>query len=195
MSDLMPGHAGSAAPPPRRRTSDVTNDLPRSVEPTGDPIRPTAGTRPRPARRTKPDAADRASPGKATPAKAGQSGALVLRSDDPPVDQLDFDDRHDTRATESEEMAQRYAELRKDRRRDDWHYLAMGLVVFVVGVAVYLAGFVVVSRLSPHLSPRQVTQIVGLACVAAGGGVAVRSAGRALKRRYARQRGRGSKPT
>jgi hypothetical protein len=196
MSDLMPGHAGSAAPPPRPRTSDVTNDLPRSVEPTGDPNRPTADTRPQPAGRTKPDATDRASPAEeATPTTAGHSGALVLRFDSPPVDQLDYDDRHDTRATESEAMARRYAELRKDRRRDDWHYLAMGLVVFVVGVAVYLAGFVVVSRLFPHLSARQVTQIVGLACVAAGGGVAVRSAGRALKQRYARQRGRGSKPT
>lgn len=128
-------------------------------------------------------------PGSVNP---GESRALVLRSDKPPVDQLDFDDRHDTRATESEEMARRYAELRKDRRRDDWHYLAMGLVVFVVGVAVYLAGFVVLSRLLPHLSSRQVTQIIGLACAAAGGGVAVRSAGRVLKRRYARPRGGSS---
>jgi hypothetical protein len=86
-------------------------------------------------------------------------------------------------------MAQRYAGLRKDHRRNDWHYLAMGLVVFVVGVAVYLDAFVVVSRLLPHLTPRQVTQIVGLAFVAAGGGVAVRSAGRALKQRYPRPRG------
>jgi hypothetical protein len=113
----------------------------------------------------------------------------------PPVNQLDFDDRHDTRATESDEMAQRYAELRKDRRRNDWHYLAMGLVVFVVGVAVYLAGFVLVSRLLPHLDPRQVTQIVGLACIAGGGGVLVRSAGRALKRRYDRRRGQASDST
>jgi hypothetical protein len=196
VSDLMPGHAGPAAPPPRPRTSDVTNDLPRYVEPSGDPNRPTAGARPRPADRTDPAAADEGSPAeKATPAEAGQSRALVLRSDNPPVDQLDFDDRHDTRATESEEMARRYAGLRKDRRKDDWHYLAMGLVVFVAGVAVYLAGFVAVLRLFPHLSPRQATQIVGLACVAAGGGVAVRSAGRALKQRYARPRGRGSKST
>ena len=174
----------------------MTNDLTRSVVPSGAPNRPSARTRPRPAYRTDPAATDRASPAKeATPAKAGQSEALVLRSDNPPVDQLDFDDRHDTRATESEEMARRYAGLRKDRRRDDWHYLTMGLVVFVVGVAVYLAGFVVMSRLLPHLSPRQVTQIVGLACVAAGGGVAVRSAGRALKQRYARPRGRGPKST
>jgi hypothetical protein len=129
------------------------------------------------------------------PAIAAQNGALVLRPDSPPVNELDFRDKHDTRATESEEMAQRYAALRKDRRRDDWHDLAVGLVVFVTGVTVYLVGFVVVSRLLPHLSPRQVTQIVGLAFAAAGGGVAVRSVGRALKQHHARSRGQGSKST
>jgi hypothetical protein len=174
----------------------MTNDLSRSVEASGAPNRSSARTRPRPTARTGLAATDRISSVQEDAlAKAGQSQALVLRSDNPPVDQLDFDDRHDTRATESEEMARRYAGLRKDRRKDDWHYLAMGLVVFVAGVAVYLAGFVAVLRLFPHLSPRQATQIVGLACVAAGGGVAVRSAGRALKQRYARPRGRGSKST
>ena len=59
----------------------------------------------------------------------------------------------------------------------------------------YLVGFVVVSRLLPHLSPRQVTQIVGLAFAAAGGGVAVRSADRALKQHHARPRGQGFKST
>jgi hypothetical protein len=92
-------------------------------------------------------------------------------------------------------MAQRYVGLRKDRRRNDWHYLAMGLVVFVVGVAVCLTGFVIVSRLLPHLSAREATQIVGLAFVAAGGGVAVRSAGRALKQRSANPRGRDTTST
>jgi hypothetical protein len=65
---------------------------------------------------------------KTTSPDASHDKTLVLRPDIPPVSQLDFDDRHDTRATESEEMAQRYADLRKDRRRNDWHYLAMGLV-------------------------------------------------------------------
>ncbi|MGH3782374.1 MAG: hypothetical protein ACRDRO_17580 [Pseudonocardiaceae bacterium] len=181
----------------------MTNDLPRPVEPSGAPDRPSARTRPRPVDRVDPAATDGADPAKkaapakkTTPAKkAGQSMALVLRSARPPLDQLDFDDRHDTRATESEEMAQRYAGLRKDRRRNDWHYLAMGLVVFVVGVAVYLAGFVLVSRLLPYLDPRLVTQIVGLACIAGGGGAAVRSAGRALKQRYDRRRGQASDST
>ena len=85
-------------------------------------------------------------------------------------------------------MAQRYADLRKDRRRNDWHYLAMGLVVFVVGVAVYLAGFVLMSRLLPQLNLRQVTQIVGLAFIVSGGGIAVRAVGQTLNQRYVRPR-------
>ena len=67
------------------------------------------------------------------------SGTLVLRSGTPPVDQLDFDDRHDTRATESDELAQRYGDLRKNRRRDDWHKLAMSLVGFAVLAVTYLS--------------------------------------------------------
>jgi hypothetical protein len=146
----------------------VTSDLPR----TGTPSANGAGSA-------------------TTTTTDGHSKAPVLRPDKPPVDQLDFDDRHDTRATESDEMVKRYAELHKDRRRNDWHHLAMGLVVFIVGVTVYLVDFVVVSQLLPHLNPRLVTQIVGLAFIAAGGGVAVRSAGQALKRRYASHRSEG----
>jgi hypothetical protein len=127
--------------------------------------------------------------------KSSQSVARVLRSDTPPVNQLDFDDRHDTRATESKVMGQRYAGLHKERRKNDWHYLAMSLVVFMVGVTMYLASFVLLSWLLPGLQPRQVTEIVGLACLAGGGGVAVRSAGRALKQRYGHRRGQASDST
>ena len=112
---------------------------------------------------------------------------LVLRSDNPPVDQLDFDDRHDTRATQSTVMLDRYTALRRDRRRDEWHRLAMGLVALIVSVACYLASFIVMSQLLPHLSPWQVAQIVGLAYLAGGGGVAARWAGRALKQRHNRR--------
>ena len=108
----------------------------------------------------------------------GQRGAQVLRPGTPRADQLDFDDRHDTRATESDEMARRYAALRKDQRKGDWHHLAIGLVVFGAVVAVYLAGVLAMSHLLPHSTPRQATQIVGLAFVAAGGGVG-RPVGRA----------------
>lgn len=121
------------------------------------------------------------------------SGTLILRPETPPVDQLDFDDRHDTRATESDELTRRYSELRKDRRTDDWQRLAMTLVGFVVLAAAYLAGFIVVSRLLPHLSPWMDAKTVGLAFVAASGGMAARSAGRMLKQRTSRQRGRNSK--
>jgi hypothetical protein len=132
---------------------------------------------------------------KTTPMNARQGRAVVLRPDSPPVDELDFRDKHDTRATESDEMAQRYAELRKDRRRDDWHYLVTGLAAFVVGVILWIASYVVMSRLNPHLNSRQVAQIVGLAFAAAGGGVVIRSAGRALRQRYARPRDQGPKST
>jgi len=124
-----------------------------------------------------------------------ESAALVLRRGEPPVDQLDFDDRHDTRATESDDLARRYSELRKDRRRDDWHKLAISSIGFAFLAAVYLAGFIVVLRLFPHLGPWLAARIVGLAFVAAGGGVAVRSAGQVLKQRTARRQDRNSKRT
>jgi hypothetical protein len=118
---------------------------------------------------------------------AAGSSVPVLRCNKPPVDELDFKDRHDTRATESEEMANRYAKLRKDRRTNDWHYLAMGLVSFVFVATVYLVGFVLVSRLFPHLDAKVAASIVGAACMAGGGGVAARSLGRALRQRHAGQ--------
>jgi hypothetical protein len=127
---------------------------------------------------------------KTAPPNAKQSRPLVLRPDIPPVNELDVRDRHLTRRTDSEEMSLRYAEVDKNLRRDEWHYLIMSLVVFIVTVAVYVAGFVVLSRLDPHLNPRQVAQTVALAFAAAGGGVAVRSAGRALKQLYTRPSGR-----
>lgn len=126
-----------------------------------------------------------------TPAGDPTSPAPILRPMQPPASQLDFDDRHDTRATESDDMARRYAALRKDRRKSDWHRLAMGLIIFVVGAVVYLAGFIVVSQMLPNLSTREAAQVVGFAFAAAGGGVAAEAAGRALTTRR-RNRGRGS---
>jgi hypothetical protein len=120
-----------------------------------------------------------------TDAEIGET--LVLRASEPPVDQFDFDDRHDTRATQSDEMARRYAGLRRDRRRDEWHQVAMGLVRFGVVVVVFLTGFVAVSLLLPAFSAAQVMQIVGLACAGTGGGMAARSVGRGLKQRYDRR--------
>jgi hypothetical protein len=142
---------------------------------------------------TSPAGTGSAGPAKDTPpAEDGQRGPLLLRPDTSPAGQLDYDDRHVTRATESDDYARRYADYYKDRRKDDWHRLAIGLVMFVAGVAVYLAGTLVMSHLLPHSTPRQATQIVAYAFVAAGGGVAGRSAGRTLRQRYARSRGQGS---
>jgi hypothetical protein len=123
----------------------------------------------------------------ATETVAGEeTGALVLRSGVAPVGQLDFDDRHDTRATASDDLARRYQALRADRRRDEWHRLATGVIAFAALVALYLAGFIVLSRVLPYLDPWLAAKIVGLAFVAAGGGVAIRSAGHVLKRRSVR---------
>jgi len=113
--------------------------------------------------------------------------ALVLRADRPPVDRLDFDDRHHTRATQNAKSAKLYVFLNQDIRRGEWHQLIMTLVCFVVLVALYLGGFVALSRLLPTLGPVHVTHIVTLAFIAAGGGVGARSAGRALKKRYGRR--------
>jgi hypothetical protein len=129
----------------------------------------------------------------ATRVEALLSPAPVLRPESPPADRLDFEDRHATRATESDDLADRYIKLSKDRRKNDWHHFAMTMIGLVVCMAVFLAGFVVVSRLLPHLSTRQVTQVVAIAFVAGGGGVVVRAAGRELTNRF-RSRGRGSKP-
>lgn len=183
--------------------------FPRGPSVTSDPrpddaggIQISSSARTRPTARTRPAASYRgrlttnASPADNSAVTTSAEGeTLILRSGNPPVDQLDFDDRHDTRATESDALARRYSDLHKDRRRDDWHKLAMSLVGFAVLTIVYIAGFIIVSRLLPHLGPWLAAKIVGLAFVAAGGGVAVRSAGQILKHRTARPHDRGSTST
>ena len=106
-------------------------------------------------------------------ADAAPGEAFVLRSGTPPADQLDFDDRHDTRATEDEGTAKRYEALRRDYRKDDWHHTAMKLIGRVVMAAVYLAIFVTVLLLPFHLSARSAMEVAGLASLTAGGGVTV----------------------
>jgi hypothetical protein len=177
----------------------VTSD-PRPEEIGGIQVRSSAHTRP--TARTHSAANNRgrpitnAAPADKSAITTGAEGeTLILRSGSPPVDQLDFDDRHDTRATENDALARRYSDLHKNRRRDDWHKLAMSLVGFAVLAIVYIAGFIVISRLLPHLGPWLAAKIVGLAFAAAGGGVAVRSAGQVLRHRTARRQDRGSTST
>lgn len=182
--------------------ADVTDDPPPD-EVTGTQARPSARTRAqladgphlappngaRPSRRA--TATKKTGPtNNPAPTRSEESATLVLRSETPPTDKLDFDDRHDTRATESNEAAQRYRDLRKDRRRDDWHKLAMSLVGLTFLVAVYLAGFIVVSRLLPNLGPWLVAKIIGLPFVVAGGGVVARLAGRVFRQRSVHPTGR-----
>jgi hypothetical protein len=177
----------------------VTGD-PQSDDVGGIQIRSSAHTRP--TTRTHSAASDRgrttadAAPTEKSVITTGPEGETpILRPGNPPANQLDYDDRHDTRATASDALARRYSDLRKDRRRDDWHKLAMGLAGFAVLATVYIAGFIVVSRLLPHLGPWLAAKIVGLAFVAAGGGMAVRSAGHVLKRRTVRSHYRGPTST
>lgn len=112
---------------------------------------------------------------------------VLLRSDSPPIDQLDFDDRHDTRATQSEELANRYAALRKDRRRSEWQRLCMNLVAFFASMVLILAGIVSLSLLLPHLEPWSVAQLVLTAYAFASGGIGTLAVMRFLKERYGRR--------
>jgi hypothetical protein len=194
---MSPNGYGSPSQQRRRarfpREADVTSDpTPDVVSGTqarpSAPAQPTDGTLLAPRNGIRPTE-KRTQADNPSTTTGQESGTLILRSGTPPADQLDFEDRHDTRATESDEMARRYSGLRKDYRRDDWHKLAMSMVGFAVLTAVYLAGFIMVSRLLPHFGPWLAAKIVGLAFVAAGGGAAARSAGRVLKQRTGRPRG------
>lgn len=161
--------AASGEPPaPRPWVADVVDDLDRPVGLNGAPDGQAPSTRPRSADQVGRTAAD---------------NPLVLRSGTPPVDQLDFDDRHDTRATESREMGQLYAHLRKERRKDAWHCMAMDLVWLIA----FLAGLVAMSRFVPQLDRW------GVAAYIVGG--AAGSAGRALRQRHDRRRDRAFTPT
>jgi hypothetical protein len=166
-----------------RPEADVTNNLPRR------PATPAKNTMS--AKKATLPLAKKAGPAQ-TKKTAPRNPALelVLRADKAPANQLDYDDKHDTRATESEEKSELYAALRKDQRKDEWHRVAMGLTVLVVALVVYLAGFLVVAELHPRYDALLVAKIVALGFALGGGGVIVRSAGRAVKKHYDRRRGK-----
>ncbi|MEV4133204.1 hypothetical protein AB0J72_13675 [Dactylosporangium sp. NPDC049742] len=82
------------------------------------------------------------------------------------MDQLDFDDLHDTRATNDEESLHRYVKW-------SWHKVAMRMVTFAGGVALYLIAVVVVLRAVPGATSADAMKIAGAAIAAGSGGLAV----------------------
>ncbi|BCJ39790.1 hypothetical protein GCM10010168_93370 [Actinoplanes ianthinogenes] len=96
---------------------------------------------------------------------------VILRQDEPPSNQLDYDDRHDTRATNDVRTAMLYERLRREKRKDAWVRLGQWLVGFVVLFAVYLVAVVIMTRWLPLDMTPQAPGIVGAAFLAAGAGV------------------------
>ena len=113
--------------------------------------------------------------------RVGESPAddLVLRQEEAPANQLDYDDRHDTRATRDTKSVKRYARLHKEKRKDAWARLVQWLVGFLVLFGAYLLAVVVMTRTLPPEMVHQATRIVGAAFLAAGAGVAAVIGGRA----------------
>lgn len=124
-----------------------------------------------------------------TPARA-----VVLRATQPPKDHLDFDDRHDTRATESDAMARRYRQLRVERRKDDRHLVLLVLLVLAGGVAVFVLALAGLLALVPVLSAAQAAQIVAIPYGTLMAGLGVRSGAQAIVRWHGGRKPSGTDP-
>jgi hypothetical protein len=105
----------------------------------------------------------------------------------PPVDQRDYDDRHDTRATSSDAALSRYLRL-------GWHRTFQQLVPIMVLAVLYVGGVVVLPRLIPHLPIKEAMAIVSAGLASAGGGYGLYAAGQAVQR-YRRGKGSGEDST
>jgi hypothetical protein len=101
---------------------------------------------------------------------------VPVRGDKPPVDQRDFDDRHETRATGDDSTMRRYILL-------SWHRTAQRLVPVVVLAAIYIGLILVLARNVPGISARDASLIVSSAFGVAGGGYGAVAAGQAVVRR------------
>jgi len=112
----------------------------------------------------------------------------VLRQEEPPVDQRDFDDRHDTRATRDEVTLKRYITLDRQRTRREWHQTLQRLLTVVGGAIVYVAAFVALRHLLPDLSARQDMLVAGAAVSTPYAGHALRLGAETVKERYGRRR-------
>ena len=139
-----------------------------------------------------PSRADRATT--ARPVKT----PAAARSARPAIDILDANDREYERVIDSDERLKRHVALHEDRRKTERQHvrmyivrLAAGVIALVVCVIVFLVALVVLHDVLPNLSLWLAARIVGLAFLAAGGGVAIGTAGRVLATRF-RDRGRGS---
>lgn len=96
-----------------------------------------------------------------------------------PIDQLDYDDRHETRATSDDRVLKRYITLR-------WHQTAQRLVASLgpvaFGVAIYYF-----SRWT-DVSLAEAAKIGLLGMVSGAAGLGLHAAGRAIRRRVGRRK-------
>jgi hypothetical protein len=118
----------------------------------------------------------------------------VLRPDRSPVDQRDFDDRHDTRATTDDPTLERYIALERHRIERDWQRLLQHLVSITAYAILYVTIVVALQYLLVQITIPQAMTIAGTALGTAYGGYALYHAGSYLQRRYGRQRGSRNDP-
>lgn len=92
------------------------------------------------------------------------------RADRPPVDQRDYDDRHETRATSDDDTLRRYVRLR-------WHQVMQHLVSMLGVTMVVIGGYLVclwTGLASPHAALFMLG-VLGLALVGVKGPAAVQA--------------------
>ncbi|MGC5054647.1 hypothetical protein ACLQ2S_24710 [Micromonospora sp. DT48] len=100
-----------------------------------------------------------------------------MRENTPPADRLDYDDRHETRATNDDATLRRYIKL-------GWHKVAMRLGTFAGVMLLYLCAVVVALWLIPNATPQEAMKIAGAAVAAGSGGLAINALlGRVHRRR------------
>jgi hypothetical protein len=95
----------------------------------------------------------------------------MKRFQKPPMDLLSYDDWHDTRATNDPTSAKLYADLRREKRKNDWHRLAMRSSILIVWVTTYLAAFWVLQT-AMGMQAGEAKECVGIALTFAGMAVA-----------------------
>jgi hypothetical protein len=110
----------------------------------------------------------------------------LLRPDNAPANQLDYDDRHDTRATQSREGSELYVLLRKSKRADAWHGVLMRLIELAAAVTVFLAGLVALTKSLPRYDPAGAARFVAMGFALGSCGMAARSFKSAVRNRRQR---------